>query len=235
MIIFLDIEHPAALADRAYRSERSQSMERRRRLFQELSGQPCHICHYSDFQKADLDAPGISSLVTSGNRSLWDAYDLTRDFSEFGRALEETSKPVLGICGGHQLIGLLLGGACAPLRKLAPGEADLAPDYAAGYFKEWGFYQVEFVPDPLFAGFTGPITVNERHFWHLVKVPDSVRVIADNRACPVQAMRHVAKPIYGVQFHPELFDAAHPDGARMLENFFALSGAPVGGSLQTSV
>jgi len=226
VILFFDIEHPKALADRTYGSERRGTMEQRRRLFQELSGEPCRVCHYSEFRKEDLRSPDVSSLVTSGNRSLWEDYKLAEEFAEFRGALEETSKPVLGICGGHQLIGMLLGGESAPFRPLAEGEADPYPEYAPGYFKEWGFYAVEFSPDPLFTGFNGPITVTERHFWHLVLLPESLRAIARNRNCPVQAMRHVTKPIYGVQFHPEFHDAEHPDGARLLENFFSLGRMP---------
>lgn len=205
-------------------------MENRRGLFEELSGEPCRVCHYLEFRKDSLLSADVSSLVTSGNRSLWEDYKLAEDFAEFHAALEETNKPVLGICGGHQLIGMLLGGESAPLRPLAEGEADPYPLYAAGHFKEWGFYAIEFSPDPLFDGFKAPIIVNERHFWHLVRLPDSLRVIARNRNCPVQAIRHATKPIYGVQFHPEFYDAEHPDGAHLLENFFVLGRTSVRGS-----
>jgi len=222
MILFFDLEHPKALEDSAYRSERRETMEQRRRLFQELSGEPCRVCHYSEFRKEDLRSPDISSLVTSGNRSLWEDYALEEDFAEFRGALEETAKPVLGICGGHQLIAMLLGGESAPLGRLAKGDSDPYPQYAPGYLKEWGYYEVECSPDPLFSGFSGPIVVTERHFWHLVRLPESLRVIARNRICPIQAIRHVSNLIYGVQFHPEFHDADHPDGRRVLENFFSL-------------
>ena len=222
MIIFLDIEHPKALRDEAYRSERQGTMEERRLLFEELSGRPCRVSHYLDFRKEDLRAPEISALVTSGNRSMWEDYDLPQDFAEFRNALLETNKPVLGICGGHQLIAMLLGGESAPLRRLVPGEVDFHPDYAAGFLKEWGYYEVEVSPDPLFAGLRNPIVVTEQHFWHLVRLPGAFRSIAHNRNCPVQALRHVSKPIYGVQFHPEFHDGQHPDGARLLRNFFSI-------------
>jgi GMP synthase-like glutamine amidotransferase len=129
---------------------------------------------------------------------------------------------VLGICGGHQLIGMLLGGESAPLRRLVEGEIDPYPQYAPGYLKEWDFFEIEFSPDPLFDGFAGPFVVTERHFWHLIRLPESLRTIARNRNCPVQALRHVSKPVYGVQFHPEFHDPEHPDGRRILENFFSL-------------
>ena len=226
MILFLDLEHPKELAEGALRVERKESMERRRLLFQELSGEPCRTCHYSEFRREELRSPDISSLVTSGNRSLWEDYNIAEDFAEFRGAIEEASKPVLGICGGHQLIAMLLGGESAPIRRLAAGEADIHPEYAPGFLKEWNYYEVEFSPDPLFAGLRGRIVVNEAHFWHLVRMPESLRVIARNRNCPVQAMRQAGKLIYGVQFHPEVNDPEHPDGRRVLENFFSLGKAP---------
>jgi GMP synthase-like glutamine amidotransferase len=117
---------------------------------------------------------------------------------------------------------MLLGGESAPLRRLLERESDPYPEYAPGYFKEWDYFEVEVSPDPLFAGFKSPIIVNERHFWHLVRLPESLRVIARNRNCPIQAARHVTKLIYGVQFHPEFHDANHLDGRRLLENFFSV-------------
>jgi GMP synthase (glutamine-hydrolysing) len=235
MVIFLDIEHPKALEDESYRSERRGTMEQRRSLFQELSGEPCRICHYSEFRKEDLRSSDVSALVTSGNRSLWEDYKIAADFAEFHGALGETNKPVLGICGGHQLIGMLLGGESGPLRRLAEGEADPHPEYASGYFKEWDYFDIEFSPDPLFAGFKDSILVTQRHFWHLVRVPQALRVIARNHNSPVQAIRHVTKTIYGVQFHPEFHDANHPDGGRLLQNFFSLGTAPMAGrSAKTS-
>jgi len=223
MIIFLDIEHPKALEDPSYRTERAQTMEQRRSLFEELAGETCVIRHYSAFHEDDLSRPEVNALVTSGNRSLWDEYDLESDFACFKQAILETRKPVLGICGGHQLIGMLLGGEASPLRKLEPHETDIHPEYAPGFLKEWGYSEVGFTAeDRLFAGFTRPLVVQQRHFWHLSGLPASLVSIAQNQNCPVQALRHRERPLYGVQFHPEFHDPEHLDGRRLLQNFFSL-------------
>ena len=175
MIIFLDIEHPKALEDTLYRDARIHTMDKRRRLFEELSGEACDVRHYSKFHRGDVAAPDVSAVVTSGNRSLWEDYDLDRDFVEFASVIRETRKPVLGICGGHQLIGMLMGGKAEPLRTLAPGEPDPNPSYAPGILKEWGFSDVHCDPaDPLFAGFNGKAVVNQMHFWHLTQLPESL-------------------------------------------------------------
>lgn len=224
MILFLDIEHPSSLADPRYREERQGTMERRRALFEELSGEPCEIRHYTGFRSEELHSPEVSALVTSGNRALWECYDLERDFTEFARSLHERPCSILGICGGHQLAGLLLGGEAGPLGPLEAGEADQYPDYAPGMRKEWGFSQVaQTAPDPLFDGLADRFTVNQAHFWQLTRLPPELEPIASSPFCGVQAMRHKAGGLYGVQFHPEFSDAAHPDGTRLLRNFFAIS------------
>ena len=54
--------------------------------------------------------------------------------------------------------------------------------------------------------------------------------LADSEACPIQAMRHVRRPLYGFQFHPERYTEAHPDGRTILANFFRLAGLPAPGA-----
>lgn len=223
MILFLDIEHPSAYEDPDYRASRAQTMAMRQALFAELSGESCVTRHYSEFKAKQLESPEVTALVTSGNRSLWEIYNIPAEFTEFRIALEQTNKPVLGICGGHQLISLLLGGDARPLRQLRDGEVDVHPEYAPGWLKEWGYYRLEFDrSDPLFAGIAQPVEVTQYHFWEVGTMPADFRSIARNENCAVQAMRHSMRPIYGVQFHPEFHDAEHPDGRRLLTNFFQL-------------
>jgi len=45
---------------------------------------------------------------------------------------------------------------------------------------------------------------------------------ATNEVSDIQAMQHTSLPLFGVQFHPELFDQEHPDGRTILENFLKL-------------
>jgi len=50
---------------------------------------------------------------------------------------------------------------------------------------------------------------------------DFVRT-ATNEVSEIQAMQHASLPLYGVQFHPELFDDEHLHGRIILENFLKL-------------
>ena len=63
--------------------------------------------------------------------------------------------------------------------------------------------------------------------WHshcdeVKELPPDFRLTATNETCPIQAMEHTSQPIFGVQFHPELFDDEHPAGRRVVENFLDL-------------
>ena len=51
--------------------------------------------------------------------------------------------------------------------------------------------------------------------------PDFIRT-ARNDVSEIQALQHSSLPLFGVQFHPELFDEDHPHGRQILENFLKL-------------
>ena len=83
-------------------------------------------------------------------------------------------------------------------------------------------------PDPLFAGLPEVINVRESHYCEVKQLPGDFRLLASNDNCHLQAMGHQQRPIYGVQFHPELYTDHYPDGRRVLSNFFAIAGGEVG-------
>jgi GMP synthase (glutamine-hydrolysing) len=93
--------------------------------------------------------------------------------------------------------------------------------------KEWGPFPVRITAsDPLFAGLDTTVVVEQRHFWELKTVPAGFVRLAGSDACPIQAIRHESRPLYGVHFHPELYSERHPDGRVILLNFFGLAGSP---------
>lgn len=126
------------------------------------------------------------------------------------RELGASGIPMLGVCLGHQSLGEAFGGRTVRARRLMHGKT--------GGVRHGG--------DGLFDGIPSPFVVTRYH--SLVTddaaLPEVLEPVAWSTdpadAGEVQAMRHRALPLWGVQFHPEsLFSEC---GERLLANFLAL-------------
>jgi GMP synthase-like glutamine amidotransferase len=101
------------------------------------------------------------------------------DFEKFNW-IKEYEKPVLGICGGMHLLGLVYDGK---LKKT----------------QEIGLKKIEFKEK--FFDLAGKIEVYELH--NLYVESKSFEVVAKSEKCP-QVVKHKHKPFYAVLFHPEV-------------------------------
>jgi GMP synthase (glutamine-hydrolysing) len=81
---------------------------------------------------------------------------------------------------------------------------------------------VETSGEGLFKDLPEQITVWHSHCDEVKELPEGFRRTASNEACGIQAMQHSKRPLFGVQFHPELFNEKFPDGQRVIENFLDL-------------
>jgi len=109
--------------------------------------------------------------------------------------------PILGLCYGHQLIAHMVGGKVEPAKLQEYGIAYVTIDKQVGVLKSLGVKEKVWMShgDTVFA------------------MPSEFEVLAHSENCPVAAFRHKKKPIYGLQWHPEV---AHTEnGMRMLRNF----------------
>jgi GMP synthase-like glutamine amidotransferase len=228
MICYVDLEHPelgpSILSEGPEATQRKADTVTFKARFERLSGQPCLLLHFTQVDRALFERIGVRAVVVSGHSTLIDDYE-PRSLAPLLELIRESRTPLLGLCGGHQLIGLAFGAAPAPMGRLGPGEADPEPDVAPGMRKEWGPCGVRVTgDDPLFAGLGESVVVEQRHFWELKAVPAGFVRLAGSAACPIQAIRHERRPLYGVQFHPERYSDGHPDGRTILANFFGLAG-----------
>ncbi len=116
-------------------------------------------------------------------------------------AIFELGVPVLGICYGHQLMGLQLGAQVEHAERREYGHAQLS------------------VQDPgkLFAGLGDDLPCWMSHGDTVAVPPPGFRVLATTASTPVAAMADDARKLYGVQFHPEV--AHTPFGKDLLRNF----------------
>jgi len=119
------------------------------------------------------------------------------------RELGQTT-PVLGVCLGHQAIGVVYGGTVCRAAVPMHGKTSTVVHDSDGVFKGIG--------EPLQAG----------RYHSLVISPDDVPAELEVTARTqedgtIMAVRHRTHPVHGVQFHPE--SVLTPEGATMLRNF----------------
>jgi GMP synthase (glutamine-hydrolysing) len=113
----------------------------------------------------------------------------------------EANLPILGLCYGHQLIAQITNGKVEPAACKEYGIAQVAIDKTVGVLEGLGKTEKVWMShgDTVFA------------------MPSEFEVLAHTESCPVAAFKHKEKPIYGLQWHPEVIHTEN--GMLMLRNF----------------
>jgi anthranilate synthase component II len=114
-----------------------------------------------------------------------------------------TEIPLLGVCLGHQALGAVFGGRVSRAPTLMHGKTS----------------QIEHEGRGVFTGLSNPFTATRYHSLAVEResVPDSLRVTAWTADGTVMGLAHRARPLAGVQFHPE--SILTTEGERLLRNF----------------
>jgi GMP synthase (glutamine-hydrolysing) len=156
-----------------------------------------------------------SHIILSGQSHPWDNYSPESLAGVFD-VIKQASQPILGVCGGHQQIALAHGAEVGLMGRVEPGEG------YEGAKRERGFLPIGNTGEGLFKGLPSRLVVWHNHCDEVKQLPNGFRKTASNETCEIQAMQEKGRRVYGVQFHPELFDDEHPEGRRIVENFLAL-------------
>ena len=166
-----------------------------------------------------LEAVRPSHVVLSGQSHPWDQY-APNSLAGVVDVVKKAPQPILGVCGGHQQIAAAFGVPVDLMERLEPGLG------YEGAKRERGYFEIETIAGTqegdLFKNLPRRITVWHSHFDEVKQLPKGFRRTAFNETCPIQAMEHETRPLFGVQFHPELFNEEHPEGRQILENFLHL-------------
>src|SRR5437588_2404198 len=157
-----------------------------------------------------------SHIILSGQSHPWDQYS-SPSLAGIFYVIRAARQPILGVCGGHQQMALAYGAPVDLIERIAPGEG------YEGAFRERGYCAVKIqTENGIFGDLPNPITVWESHCDEVKELPTDFICTATNSTSTIQAMQHNSRPLFGVQFHPELFDEEHPHGRIILENFLKL-------------
>jgi GMP synthase (glutamine-hydrolysing) len=164
------------------------------RVLRELGAESQIVPNTTPFDR--LNADGI---VLSGG-----ALSLEGSGAPLGRVddwIDMAAVPVLAICVGHQFLGRHFGG------RVARG----APEFGSVELT------VDRPDDRLFTGLPDRLRVWASHNDQVVAPPPGWTVLAHSAACPIEAMASPDRPIWGVQFHPEV---EHTQGGREIFGHF---------------
>jgi GMP synthase (glutamine-hydrolysing) len=116
-------------------------------------------------------------------------------------AIFDLGIPILGICYGMQLACRALGSEVSPASS-----------------REFGHTVCRVVgEDPLVAGLPPSMTVWMSHGDQVHNLSSHFQPLAATDTCPNAAIRHLTRPVYGLQFHPEVSHTDH--GATLIGNF----------------
>ncbi|MFQ6085959.1 MAG: glutamine-hydrolyzing GMP synthase [Candidatus Bathyarchaeia archaeon] len=183
-------------------------------LVLDFGGQYCHLIGrrvrdhkvYSEIIPFDTAPEQIRSLderfrvkgiiLSGGPASVYEEHA-----PRFDPEILDLNIPILGLCYGHQLIA-----------HMSNGKVEM------GAVKEYGKTLVTIdKPVGVLKGLSKREKVWMSHGDTVYDLPSEYEILAHTKSSPVAAFRHKEKPIYGLQWHPEV---AHTKrGAQMLENF----------------
>jgi anthranilate synthase component 2/para-aminobenzoate synthetase component 2 len=121
--------------------------------------------------------------------------DLIRNFS--------ASKPILGVCLGHQAIGQAFGGKVVRAPQVMHGKTSLIYHDAKG----------------VFAGLPNPFPATRYHSLIVERetLPSCLEISATSPEGLIMGLRHKEMKVEGVQFHPE--SVLTEAGKQLLANF----------------
>ncbi|CAM2005902.1 glutamine-hydrolyzing GMP synthase [Acanthopleuribacter pedis] len=147
---------------------------------------------------ADLADPSIKGVILSGGpRSVFD-----KGAPALDQKFWEIDKPILGICYGLQLMCRDFNGEVVSADDREYGPANL---------------QLDHHNSPLFKGFEAKTRVWMSHGDRLDKAPADFHILGTSENAPITAMAHNQRPLYGIQFHPEVSHSEN--GLTLIKNF----------------
>nr|WP_052833563.1 glutamine-hydrolyzing GMP synthase [Staphylothermus hellenicus] len=154
------------------------------------------VANYSIVDEGFIDKIKPKAIILSGGPSSI----LCRKHPRIGDWILDLNIPVLGICYGHQLLAVMIGG------RVETGRG------------EYGRTMIKIInKDPLFEGWSSEEYVWMSHRDYVAELPSNTKILAISENGYIAAFKISDKKIYGVQFHPEVYHTRK--GMLLLKNF----------------
>jgi para-aminobenzoate synthetase len=173
-------------------------------LLGEVNGSEPVVVRNDELGWEELAAMGADNVVISPGPG---RPERARDAGVSLDALRHAEVPVLGVCLGHQALAHVAGGTVVHAPEVMHGR--LSP--------------IQHDESALFGGIPQDFLAVRYHSLVVGTVPAELRVTAWTPDGMVMGLEHRARPLFGVQFHPESVSTRH--GRRLIENFRDLTRA----------
>lgn len=178
-------------------------------------------------------AHGAAPTVIRHDEEGWDAARIEREFdavilspgpgtpehpADLGvsaELLSQSRMPILGVCLGHQAIGLAAGGAIVRAPVPVHGRVAAIAHEGSG----------------VFAGLPSPFAATRYHSLLVKELPPALEPTAWTSDGLLMGLRHRELPRWGVQFHPESIASEH--GVELLRGFLRLAAEAIGADAST--
>ena len=160
---------------------------------------------YSEILPWDIDENKIKEInpigiiLSGGPESVTDSFT-----PRIPQVAFDLNVPLLGICYGMQTLAEQMGGQVISSSHKEFGHAELALENES----------------ELFEGLSTNENVWMSHGDQVQDLPDQFKLIASTKNAPIAAMQHDTKPIYALQFHPEV---THTEQGHIVLNNFMFS------------
>lgn len=146
----------------------------------------------------DSDFREFSGIIISGAPTLLTQVNQQEYLDKF-RFLKSIKIPILGICLGHQIIGLLHGSGIKAGKMIDKME------------------QIEILNEnDLFSGIKNRALFREEHS-EFISLPENFILLAKSKSCDNESMNY--NNFYSVQFHPEV---SYNNGKLLFKNFLKM-------------
>jgi para-aminobenzoate synthetase len=173
-------------------------------LLAEANGEEPRVVRNDEMGWAELAQLEFDNVVVSPGPG---RPDRAADFGVCAEAIRHSTVPLLGVCLGHQGLGVAFGATVGT-----------APEPMHGRLSA-----VLHDDSPLFAGIPREFQAVRYHSLCVEQpLPAELRGIAWTSDGVLMAVEHRERPLWGVQFHPESICTEH--GRKLLANFRDVSG-----------
>ena len=114
--------------------------------------------------------------------------------------------PILGVCLGHQSIGEAFGGKIIRAKRIMHGKISFIHHDREGIYRD--------LPNPFEATRYHSLVVER------ATLPECLKITAETEDGEIMGIRHIERPIEGIQFHPE--SILTTEGKGLLKNFLMI-------------